>query len=80
MKKYVFAISGATGSVIGIRVLRELVRSSEVHLIISSQSFPIIRHESGIDWVGDNEDAVEDKIRIGLKCLKYECDGLNGQI
>ena len=66
MRKYVFAITGATGSVIGIRVLREVVRVSEVHLLISSQSFPIIRHETGIDWLGDKEAVVEDKVRKTL--------------
>ena len=49
MKRYVFAISGASGSVIGLRVLRELVTVSEVYLIISSQSFSIIKEETGID-------------------------------
>jgi len=43
MKRFVFAISGASGSIIGIRVLRELVKSAEVYLIISSQSFSMIR-------------------------------------
>ena len=47
MKKYVFAVTGATGSVLGIRVLQEIVKISEVHLLISSQSFPIIRQETG---------------------------------
>ncbi|MFA5846477.1 MAG: UbiX family flavin prenyltransferase [Thermodesulfovibrionales bacterium] len=50
MKKFVFAISGASGSIIGIRVLRELLKTSQVHLIISSQSFSIIKDETGIDW------------------------------
>ncbi len=50
MKRYVLAITGASGSVIGIRVLGALLKSSEVHLVISSQSFPIIRHETGVDW------------------------------
>jgi len=63
MRKYVFAITGATGSVIGIRVLREVVRVSEVHLLISSQSFPIIRHETGIDWHGEAEEVVQSKVR-----------------
>ncbi|MDH4231281.1 MAG: aromatic acid decarboxylase, partial [Nitrospirota bacterium] len=63
MRKYVFAITGATGAVIGIRVLREIVRSAEVHLLISSQAFSIIRHETGMDWAGDTEEEVEDKIR-----------------
>jgi len=53
MKKYVLAISGATGSIIAIRVLGELLKSSEVHLIISSQSFSIIKDEAGIAWTAD---------------------------
>lgn len=50
MKRFVFAISGASGSIIGIRVLRELLKTSQVHLIISSQSFSIIKEETGMDW------------------------------
>ncbi len=50
MKRFVFAISGASGPIIGIRVLRELLRTSQIHLIISSQSFSIIKEETGIDW------------------------------
>ncbi|MEK6673235.1 MAG: UbiX family flavin prenyltransferase [Nitrospirota bacterium] len=50
MKRYILAITGASGSVIGIRVLGALLKTSEVHLVISSQSFSIIRHETGIDW------------------------------
>lgn len=50
MKRFIFAISGASGSIIGIRVLRELLKTSQVHLIISSQSFSIIKDETGIDW------------------------------
>ncbi|MDP3049586.1 MAG: flavin prenyltransferase UbiX [Thermodesulfovibrionales bacterium] len=55
MKKYVFAISGASGSIIGIRVLKELIKHSEIHLVISSQSFSIIKEETGIDWSGDKK-------------------------
>lgn len=55
MKRYVFAISGASGSIVGIRVLRELLKTSHVHLIISSQSFSIIKDETGIDWSGDKK-------------------------
>lgn len=51
MKRYILAITGASGSVIGIRVLGALLKTSEVHLVISSQSFSIIRHETGVEWV-----------------------------
>jgi len=66
MKTYVFALTGATGSVLGIRVLREVVKISEVHLLISSQSFPIIFQETGVDWNGDTEEAVQRKVRETL--------------
>jgi 4-hydroxy-3-polyprenylbenzoate decarboxylase len=66
MRKYVFALTGATGSVLGIRVLQEIVKVSEVHLLISSQSFPIIRQETGTDWYADTEEEVQCKVRESL--------------
>lgn len=57
MKKYIFAITGASGSIIGIRVLKELIKHSEIHLVISSQSFSIIKEETGIDWSGDKKNS-----------------------
>ena len=73
MKRYVFGISGASGPIIGIRVLRELLRSAEVYLIPSSQSFSIIREEAGIDWQAGSGAAVEKKIRtfFGTKRVFY---------
>ncbi len=49
MKRYVLGITGATGPVIGLRVLWELARTAEVHVIISRQSFSIIFEETGAD-------------------------------
>jgi len=78
MKRFVFAISGASGSVIGIRVLRELVRTSEVYLIISSQSFSMIKDETGIDWQAGSDVAIEKKIRTSLGSKKiYYCNERN---
>ncbi len=73
MKRYVFAISGASGSIIGIRVLRELVRTSEVYLIISSASFSMVKDEAGIDWQAGSDGAIEKKIRasLGSKKIHY---------
>jgi 4-hydroxy-3-polyprenylbenzoate decarboxylase len=66
VKRYILAITGASGSIFGIRVLENLLKKSEVHLVISSQSFSILKHETGID-VTDRSDAgdagVEKKIR-----------------
>jgi len=67
VKHYILAISGASGAVFGIRVLESIIRKSEVHLIISSQSFSIIRHETGIDWTGKIDAEVQEKIRAYFK-------------
>ncbi len=78
MKRYVFAISGASGSIIGIRVLRELVRSSEVYLVISSASFSMVKDEAGIDWQAGSDGAIEKKIRASLGSKKiYYCNEQN---
>ncbi len=63
MKRYVFAITGATGPAKGIRVLGELTKKAEVHVIISSQSFSIIKDEAGLDWAGRTPEIVQNKIR-----------------
>jgi 4-hydroxy-3-polyprenylbenzoate decarboxylase len=70
MKKYSFALTGATGSVIGIRVLHEIAKIAEVHVLISSQSFSIILQETGIDWYGDTEEDVQLKVRKSLHSEK----------
>ncbi len=50
MKRYILAITGASGSIFGVRLLEELLKVGEVHLAISSNTFPIIKDETGIDW------------------------------
>lgn len=62
-KRYVMAITGATGPVIGLRVLKALASAFEVHLVISEQSFSIIRDETGLDLMGNTEDIIQGNIR-----------------
>lgn len=50
MKRYVAAITGASGSILGLRLVQELLMTSEVHLIVSKGALPIIRDETGVDW------------------------------
>lgn len=73
MKKYIFAISGASGSVIGVRVLSELLKTSEVHLIISAQSFSILKQEADIDWSGKTEADIEKKVRRYFDSKRIHC-------
>ncbi len=76
MKKYVFAISGASGSIIGIRVLKELIKNSELHLLVSSQSLSIIKDETGIDFSGKTSAETERKIRkhFNSKQIHYHAE------
>lgn len=67
MKRYVFAITGATAAPVGLRVLRELSKQTEIHLLISSQSFSILHSETGIDWSGKDASEVQAKARATLK-------------
>lgn len=60
------AITGATGPVIGLRVLRALAKVFEVHTLISRQSFSIIHDETGLDLAGDTEGDIQNKIRSAL--------------
>lgn len=70
MKRYVFAITGASGSIFGIRVLECLSKEAEVHLIISSQAFSIIADETGIEWKAKTDSETEKKIRAHLRSKK----------
>lgn len=73
MKRYVFAITGATAAPVGIRVLSELAKQAEVHLLISGQSFSIIRTETGIDWSGRDVAEIQKKVRktLGSRNITY---------
>ncbi len=62
MKRFVLAISGATGPAVGLRVLKELSRTAEVHVLISRQSFAIIRDETGVDFSGETDAVIREKI------------------
>lgn len=60
MKRYVLAITGASGSLLGIRLLEELLKTSLVHLVISTNTFQLIKDETGIDWGKDTQSKVRD--------------------
>ncbi|MBF0558992.1 MAG: UbiX family flavin prenyltransferase [Nitrospirae bacterium] len=53
MRNIILAITGATGAILGITLLKELLKTTAVHLVISSGSFPIIADETGLDLSGD---------------------------
>ncbi len=69
MKRYILAITGASGSIFGVRLTEELLKVSKVHLVISSNTFPIIKDETGIDWTDKSQksEKTEDRIRKYFK-------------
>jgi len=57
MKKYIVAITGASGSILGVRLIHELLKTSEVHLVISKNTFSIIKEETGIVWTSKSQES-----------------------
>lgn len=63
MKSFIVSISGASGSIYGVRLIEALIKSVEsIYLCISEQSFPIINMETGADWAGETPRKIEEKI------------------
>ncbi len=62
MKRYVLAISGASSSILGIRLLEELIKTFEVHLIISSTALEIMHSETGINLNNNAQDSIRQKL------------------
>lgn len=53
MRKYILAFTGASGQVVGLRLLSELVKTSHVYVIFSTGAISILREETGLDLSGD---------------------------
>ncbi|MBI5409851.1 MAG: UbiX family flavin prenyltransferase [Nitrospirae bacterium] len=74
MKSCIVAISGASGSIYGVRLVEELLKSGvSVHLCISGTAFSIIKTETGMDLAGKTETETEKKIQrhVTSKDIKY---------
>ncbi|MDP3296348.1 MAG: flavin prenyltransferase UbiX [Thermodesulfovibrionia bacterium] len=74
MKSFIVAITGASGSIYGIRLIEVLLKSKhKVHLVISKQAFSIIKIETGINWTGNTASEIEKKIQkyFSSKNIKY---------
>jgi 4-hydroxy-3-polyprenylbenzoate decarboxylase len=63
MKRFVLAMAGASGCVYGLGLLKELVRGSEVHLVMSQTALEILKEETGIDWSSNSEAETRKRIR-----------------
>lgn len=57
-KKYTVAITGASGSIYGVRLVEELLKAGcHVNLVISETGKDVLFHETGIDLRGNEKEA-----------------------
>ena len=63
-KKYTVAITGASGSTYGIRLVEELLKAGcHVNLVISETGKDVLLHETGIDLRGTEDEAQKKAIK-----------------
>lgn len=68
MGTYTVAITGASGSIYGVRLLQYLLeKGHEVYLTITKEGSLIMKEEVGYDWQGSDEREIEEKIKKDLK-------------
>ncbi len=75
MGTYTIAITGASGSIYGVRLLTYLLKKKQtVYLTITKEGGLILKEEVGFDWQEDQEDQketeIEKKIKRDLKSLR----------
>jgi 4-hydroxy-3-polyprenylbenzoate decarboxylase len=63
MKRFVVAMTGASGARIGLRVLEELLKQNEVHLVISNAAFTILEQETFLKVAGKKHGLIEETLR-----------------
>lgn len=57
-KKYTVAITGASGSIYGIRLVEELLKAGcHINLVLSETGKDVLLHETGIDLQGNEKEA-----------------------
>jgi 4-hydroxy-3-polyprenylbenzoate decarboxylase len=59
MKRFVMAMAGASGQVLGLRVLGELLKGAEVHLLLSPTAMEILKEEVGLALPGGSEEEIQ---------------------
>ena len=76
MRKYIVAITGASGVIYGIRLVEELLnRDIEVHLVASRAAGIVLNEELGWDLAGGQEATFRQHLPEG-KLVCYENDNL----
>jgi len=77
IRHFVVAITGASGSVYGLRLISELLRSGErVSLILTSAGRQVMNHETGLEWSAEikvqRQQVQEYFASIAVDCLALD--------
>jgi flavin prenyltransferase len=77
IKHFVVAITGASGSVYGLRLINELLCSGErVSLILTSAGRQVMNHETGLEWPAEikeqRQQVQEHFASIAVDCLAID--------
>jgi 4-hydroxy-3-polyprenylbenzoate decarboxylase len=73
-RQFVVAITGASGSLYGLRLVRELLRAGQrVSLMLTAAGRQVLNHETGLDWPGgikqQRQQVQEHFASIAVECL-----------
>jgi len=77
IRDFVVAITGASGSVYGLKLVSELLRAGQrVSLILTTAGLQVLRHETGLDWSADSKElrhqVQEHFASIAVECLAID--------
>ncbi len=77
IRHFVVAITGASGSVYGLKLVSELLRAGErVNLILTSTGRQVLYHETGLDWSAEIKEqrhqVQEHFASIAVDCLAID--------
>jgi len=66
-RHFALAITGASGTIYGLRLAEELLRSgARVSLVVTSAGFAVMKEECGVEWQGSKEEVLQQaKARFG---------------
>ena len=77
IRHFVVAITGASGSIYGVKLISELLRAGErVSLILTPSGCQVLYHETGLDWSADiteqRHQVQEHFASIAVDCLAID--------
>ena len=77
IRHYVVAITGASGSIYGLRLVSELLRAGcRVSLILTEAGRQVLKHEVGLDWSTENKQQ-RHQVQEYFASIAVDCLGID---